>query len=346
MTPPQPAQSGPSMPPEAMFMQLSMGFFISQAIYAATELNIADHLANGPKPVSELANSSGSHQRSLYRLLRTLASVGVFAERDDRHFENTPMSAMLISANPKNSRALVQWMVDPEHWKVYSGLLDSVREGRTVWEDFHGEPVFDYLFKTNQPLGDTFNRAMTSFSQVTIPAILSSYDFSGASVIADIAGGYGHLLGAILKENPHARGILFDLPHVLEGAPAMLESYGVKDRTEIVGGNFLESIPVSADIYVLKHIIHDWYDETNETILGNIRSSMPDDAKILIIDAVIPPGNDPHPGKVLDLEMMIAPGGVERTEAEFTTLLENSRLKLSKIIPTPSPVSIVEAVKA
>lgn len=326
-------------------MQLSMGFFVSQALYAATELKIADYLAAGSRPVSELAASSGSHERSLYRLLRTLASVGIFAEVSDREFENTPMSALLISSAPNNSRALVQWMMHPEHWKVYSGMLDSVREGRTVWEDYHHEPVFDYLFKTNKPLGDIFNQAMASFSQVTIPAILSSYDFSAARVIADIAGGYGHLLGAILKDNPQARGFLFDLSPVLEGAPSMLASYGVEDRAELVAGSFLESIPVVADIYVLKHIIHDWYDETNETILQNIRSSMPDDAKILIIDSVIPPGNGPHPGKVLDLEMMMVPGGVERTEAEFATLLQNSGLKLSKIIPTPSPVSIVEAVK-
>lgn len=346
MTTDQPVNAQSTLPPDAMLMQFSMGFFISQAIYAATELNIADHLADGPKHISELASRSASHERSLYRLLRTLASVGIFTECSDHQFENTPISALLISNAPNNSRALVQWMMDAEHWKVYSGLLDSVREGRTVWEDFHREPVFDYLFKTNQPLGDIFNQAMTSFSQVTIPAILSSYDFSGAGVIADIAGGYGHLLGAILQEYQNARGVLFDLEHVLEGAPAMLRSYRVEDRAEIVAGSFLESIPVVADIYVLKHIIHDWYDETNETILGNIRASMPDHAKILIIDAVIPPGNGPHPGKVLDLEMMIAPGGVERTEAEFATLLENSGLKLSKIIPTPSPVSIVEAVKA
>jgi hypothetical protein len=187
---------------------------------------------------------------------------------------------------------------------------------------------------------------MTSYSRQTIPAILNAYDFSSSGTIADIAGGYGHLLGAVLNANPGAKGILFDLGVVLEGAPKLLETYGVTDHVELVEGDFNVEIPVVADIYMLKHIIHDWYDNTDQRILSNIRDNMSDTAKVLIFEAVIPEGNDPHFGKVIDLEMLMSPGGVERTASEFDTLLKNSGLKLTRIISTESLLCIIEAEKA
>jgi hypothetical protein len=225
-------------------------------------------------------------------------------------------------------------------------LLHSVRTGETAWDKVHGAPVFESLFTTHTELGTIFNRAMTSYSLQTIPAILAVYDFNGSRTVADIAGGVGHLLGAILQKNPSTKGVLFEIPPVLEGAPAMLESYGVSDRVELIAGDFTESIPVKADIYLLKHIIHDWYDDKNEKILRNIREVMPEGAKVLIIDAVVPPPGEPHFSKFLDLEMLMLPGGMERTAEEFETLLTKSGFKLTRIIPTPSPISIVEAVKA
>ncbi len=334
------------MPPEAVLMQITMGVFVTQANFVTTKLGIADLLADGPLSVGELAEKSGTHGPSLYRVLRTLASVGIFAETEDKHFVNTPMSELTRSDIPNSMRDVILWMGEEEHWKVYAKMMGSVQTGETAWEKVHGEPVFPYLFSTNTQLGDTFNRAMTSFSHMTIPAVLGAYDFAGAGTVADIAGGYGHLLAAVLKEYPAANGVLFELPQVLAGAPAMMDSHGVSERVSLVEGNFLDEIPVAADIYMLKHIIHDWYDDTNQKILGNIRASMPADAKVLIIDAVVPEGNVPHPSKFLDLEMLISPGGVERTASEFDTLLTNSGFKLTRIIPTPSPVSIVEAVKA
>ncbi len=338
--------TSPALSPDAHLMQLGMGMFPAQAIFVAAKLGIPDQLAAGARSTSDLAQATGTNESSLFRLLRALASMGAFTEVSDRTFANTPVTELLRSDSPQSMRDLILWMSEEPHWAIYSRMIDSVRTGKPIWEDVHGEPVFPYLFETNKPLGDIFNRAMTGFSQVTIPAITASYDFSNAATIADIAGGYGHLLAAVLKEYPSTNGVLFDLPHVLEGAPAMLESEGVADRVKMVGGNFLEEIPVSADIYMLKHIIHDWYDDTNQTILGNVRSAMPDDAKVLIIDGVIPEGNVPHPAKILDLEMLISPGGMERTAAEFEKLLSASGFRLSRIIPTPSPVSIIEAVKA
>jgi hypothetical protein len=195
-------------------------------------------------------------------------------------------------------------------------------------------------------LGQVFDQAMTSYSRQTIPAILEAYDFSPFGTIADIAGGHGYLLGSVLREYPDKNGVLFEVPIVLEGAPSMLDSYGVRDRVQLVAGDFVESIPVVADCYMLKHIIHDWYDDKNQMILANIRREMPPDARVLIIDGVIPGPNEPHFGKFLDLEMLMLPGGKERTAEEFAELLARSGFELTRIIPTRSPSSIIEAVKA
>ena len=334
------------MPPEAQLMQIMMGTFVSQAIYVATKFGLADLVASGPMATAELAAATATDERSLYRLLRSLASVGIFAESAEHTFGYTPMSDALRADSPKSLRAMALFLGDEAHWKVYADLLYSVRTGKPAWDHVHGEPIFPYMFETNKPLGDVFNQAMTAFSHGSIAAVLAEYDFSGIGTLADIAGGYGHLLGGILQKYPSMNGVLFDMAFVLEGAPAMMDSYGVTDRVSFVEGDFFSQIPVRADAYIMKHIIHDWYDDNCEKILGNIRRSMPDDGRVLIVDAVIPPGNDQHKGKILDLEMLLAPGGVERTAAEFETLLTNSGFRMTRIIPTHSPVSIVEAVKA
>ena len=340
-------QIAPMMfPPEAMTMQLATGGFVAQALHTAASLNIADLLVDGPKTTDELATQTQTEPQALYRLLRALASVSVFAEVADRTFGNTPVSDTLRADSPVSQKAMVLMIADPEHGKVVGDMLYSVRTGKPAWEHVHGVPVFEYFFKLNTAAGDVFNQAMTAFSRMTIPAILEAYDFSVARTVADVAGGVGHLLGAVLQKYPEAKGVLFEIPQVLTSAPAMLDSCGVADRVDLVAGDFVEAIPVEADVYMLKHIIHDWYDDKCQKILGNIRGSMPDDGRVLLIDAVIPPGNDPHPGKILDLEMLISPGGMERTAAQFEELLANSGFRLTRIIPTMSPVAIVEAVKA
>jgi hypothetical protein len=335
-----------AVPPEGQIMQLIMGGFVSQAVYVAAKLGVADLLVNGERSTADLAAATQTDERSLYRLLRSLASVGVFTEMSDRTFANTPLSETMIADSPTSLRAMLLMIGDPEHGRVINDLEYSVRTGKPAWEHVHDVPVFKYFFETNKELGDIFNQAMTSGSHAQIAAVLASYDFSGIGTLADIAGGHGHLLGGVLQKYPSMKGVLFDLDVVLAGAPEMLASYGVADRVEMVEGDFFTDIPVLADAYILKHIIHDWYDDNCEKILGCIRRSMPDDGRVLIVDSVIPLGNDPHPGKWLDLEMLVSPGGVERTAAEFETLLTNSGFKLTRIIPTPSPVSIVEASKA
>jgi hypothetical protein len=334
-----------SLPADAQLMQLLSGAFVSSAVYTAAKLGIADLLVGGPKTAADLAAETETDERSLYRLLRSLASVGAFAEVAPRTFSNTPMTETLRSDAPRSTRDMAIWIGEPAHWNVYGDLLYSVRTGKPAWDNVHGEPVFKYLLETNKDLGDIFNRAMTSYSHQSIGPVLAAYDFSGVGTIADIAGGYGHLLAAVLAANPNAKGVLFDLPAVLAGALQMLDSYGVADRVELVEGDFLSEIPVVADIYMLKHIIHDWYDDKNQKILGNIRANMPDDGKVLIIEAVVPEGNEPHFSKIIDLEMLMAPGGVERTPSEFEELLRSSGFKLTRIIQTPGMMSIIEAVK-
>ncbi len=333
------------LPPEPQMVQTLFACFISQAAYVAAKLGIADLLAEGPKHVAGLATASQTDERSLYRVLRTLAMTGTFRETEPKVFENTPVSETLRSNIPNSLRETAIWLGEEPHWRVYGEMLYSVRTGNPAWKHVHGQDVFPYLFETNRELGGIFNRAMMSFSGTTIPTIVEAYDFSGIGVLADVAGGYGHLLAGVLKEYPQMKGVLFDLPYVLEGASTLLEKEGIADRVELVRGDFFESVPVPADAYMLKHIIHDWYDEQNTTILNNIRASMPDEGKILIIDTVIPEGNEPHFGKIMDLEMLVSPGGVERTESEFRTLLATSGFRLNRIVPTKSIVSIVEAVK-
>jgi hypothetical protein len=334
------------LPPDAQLMQLVSGAFVSAAVYSAAKLGIADLLAGGPKTAAELAIETEMHEHSLYRLLRSLASVGAFQEVAPCTFANTPMTETLRSDAPRSTRDLTIWMGEPEHWKVYGELLYSVRTGKPAWDHVHGQPVFPYLFETNKELGEIFNRAMTSYSHQSIGPVLEAYDFSKAKTIADIAGGHGHLLASVVAANREARGILFDLPPVLKGAPQMMDSYGVADRVDLVEGDFFSEIPVTADIYMLKHIIHDWYDDSNQKILRNIRANMPEDGKVLIIEVVVPEGNVPHFSKIIDLEMLISPGGIERTPAEFERLLADSGFKMTRIIPTQGLMSIVEAVKA
>lgn len=338
--------AAPQPPPEAQLLQIATGCFASAAIYVVAKLAIPDLLKDGPKSADQLAEDTGTDADALYRVLRATASIEVLHEDAGRVFTNSALSDTLRSDWPNSTRDLTLWMLEPPHWRVYGELMYSVETGRTAWDKVYGEPCFDSLFGSMRGLGDIFNRAMTSYSLQTIPAILESYDFSKMHTIADIAGGYGHLLGAILKKYPSANGVLFDMPVVLEGAPAMLDRYGVKDRVQILGGDFAKSIPVTADAYLLKHILHDWYDDKCQTILGNIRLVMPDDAQVIIIDAVVPPPGEPHFSKFLDLEMLMLPGGKERTAEEFGILLADSGFAMTRVIPTASPVSVIEAVKA
>jgi hypothetical protein len=331
-------------PPEAVLTQMAFGALLTQALYVAAKLGVADLLAAGPRPVSELAAATGTHERSLYRVLRSLAGAGVFREAGERVFELTPLAEPLRSDAPASVRNGMIFMGEQWHFQVWGNMMHSVRTGRPAWGHTHGAEVFEY-FAANPDHGEIFNGAMTDMSAATAPVVVEAYDFSGFRQLADIAGGHGYLLAQILKANPGLSGVLFDVPQVVEGAGPLLEREGVAGRVERVAGDFFASVP-AADAYVLKHIIHDWDDERAALILKNINAAMGPEGRVLIVETVVPEGNEPHYSKLLDLEMLASPGGVERTAGEYAALLAAAGLRLSRIVPTRSPFSVVEAVRA
>jgi len=333
------------LPPEAFLTQLVFSALLTQALYVAAKIGLADMLAAGPRPIGELAAATETHENALYRVLRSLAGVGVFQETEPRVFALTPLAEPLRSDAPNSIRNGAIFMGEEWHWRVWGDMLYSVRTGKPAWGHVHGAEVFDY-FAGHTEQAEIFNRAMTDMSQVTAPAVVAGYDFSGIRTLADIAGGHGYLLSQVLKSNPDMKGILFDVPPVIAGAEALLEREGVAGRVEKVTGDFFASVPAGADAYIMKHIIHDWDDARATKILQNIREAMPSDGKVLIVETVVPEGNEPHYSKLLDLEMLSSPGGVERTAGEYRELLAAAGLRLTRILATTTPFSIVEAVKS
>ncbi|HEX9928348.1 MAG TPA: methyltransferase [Pyrinomonadaceae bacterium] len=332
------------VPPQAVLVQLGMGFIVSQAISVAARLGIADYLKNGAKSVEELAAFTDTHAPSVYRLMRALSSAGVFSQDAENRFSNNSVSEFLRSDHPESMRGIIHLMGDHEHWRSHGNMLQSVKTGEIAFEYTFGMPVFPY-FAANPQVAEIFDNAMTSFSSVIAPAVAATYDFSGAKTIADIGGGHGFLLSNVLKTNPEAQGILFDQPQVVAGANNLLESHGVSERTQIVAGNFFEEIPVKADIYLMKHIIHDWNDEQSETILRNLAVSAPQGAKLLLVESVVEEGDSPSTSKVMDLNMLVMTGGKERTAKEYSELFDKTGFRFVAVHPTQSPLQIVEAVK-
>ncbi len=319
------------------------GYWISQAIYVAAKLKIADQLANGPQTSVQLAESTKIHGTSLYRLLRALASVGVFAEQEGGSFILTPMAECLRSDVPGSQWAMAV-MMGEEHYRAWGKLLHSVRTGEIAFDKVFGKPIFEHLAE-NPDSAAIFDLAMNSVHGRETSPMVEAYDFSDISTIADIGGGNGTVIVAVLNRYPNMRGILFDLPHVIERAQANLEAAGVAQRCQTSSGNFFESVPTGADAYLMRHIIHDWDDEQAATILRNCHEAMNANGSVLIVESVITPGNDPSFAKLLDLTMMVVPGGKERTAEEYRVLLESSGFTLSQAVPTNSDVSIIEGRK-
>jgi hypothetical protein len=335
----------PQLPPEAILPQMILGGLMQKSIWVAAKLGVADLLAEKPRTAEEIAEATDTHAPSLYRVLRLLATAGVFAENSERKFELTPIAELLRSDTPNSMRDYAIMMGEDWIWQAYGELMYSVKTGEIAHNKVQGMSSFEFFAK-NEEVGNIFNRAMTNLSLLSAPAIAEGYDFSGIGKLVDIAGGHGLLLATILKANPHLQGVLFDLPFVIEGSGELLESEGVAGRIEKVSGDFFESVPAGADAYMMKHIIHDWNDEQSIKILQNIHRAMNDDGKVLIVEMVVPKGNEPSPAKGLDIVMLTIEGGKERTEKEYRELLDAASLRLTRIIPTRSPYSIVEAVKS
>jgi len=344
MTQPNQTNNANVPPPEAVLMQMLFGALMQKNISVAAKLGIADLLAEKAQTADELAAETGTHAASLYRVLRTLASVGIFAENSGGKFELTPVAELLRSDVPNSMRDFALMLGGEWHWRIFSELMHSVMTSETAQKKACGAELFEYL-ANNPEDAEVFNRAMTSHSLAAVPAIVEAYDFSDIGKLVDIGGGQGILLAGILKANSQMEGMLFDMPSVIEGKNELLEKESVAARVEKVSGSFFESVPAGADAYLMKHIIHDWTDEQNIKILHNINSAMNENGKVLIIEMVVPVGNESSPSKILDLQMLIGTGGKERTEKEYRELLEAAGFRLTRIIPTRSPLSIVEAVK-
>jgi O-methyltransferase/methyltransferase family protein len=334
-------------PLPAVMLDLIIGYWVSQLVHVAAKLGLADLLKGGPKSPAELARSVGADPGTLRRVLRALAGVGVFAERKDGRFALTPLGATLRSDRPDSMRAFAIMMVDDYWFQAWSDLLQSIKTGQTAFDRVHGLKVFDYFGK-HPDKARAFGEAMTSISGTENPVVAAACDSSRVGTLVDVGGSHGHLLAAILKANPKLKGVLFDRPQVLEQArdAPYVGGREIAGRMELAPGDFFQSVPAGADAYIMKYILHDWDDDLCVKILENCRRAMAPNGRVLVVDTVIPPGNDPHWGKLLDINMLVGPGGRERTRSEFVQLFARAGLKLKRIIPTASPLSIVEGVSA
>lgn len=335
------------VPPQVAMFRLLSGFYVTKLLALVARLGIADQLADGPRPVADLAQAAHVLPDPLYRALRALAGFGVFEELEGRRFALTPMAELLQSARPdrpESMRASALFLGE-DAYRAWADLSYTMETGRPAFEHAFGAPHFAYLAE-HPEANEIFNQFMSANSRRDASALLAAYDFSGARTVVDVAGGQGILLSAILRSYPHLRGVLFDLPHVVAGAEPTLRSAGVADRCEVVGGDFFESVPAGGDIYTLRAIIHDWQDERAIAILRTCAQAMTPQSNVLVMDVVMEPGVN-SPDKVFfDMQMLMLPGGRERTAAEFERLFTAAGLRMTRIIPTQSVTSIIEGERA
>jgi hypothetical protein len=315
--------------------------FVSRLTHLTATLKLPDYLADGPKTAEELAPLTATHAPSLYRVLRTLSSLGFFTEDAAQRFSLQPLGAALKSGTPSYAAAL---MLGGELIsRSLDHLLHSVQTGEPGFQKAYGMPIFDWL-ASHPAEASLFNDTMVGVHGMEPAAVAAAYDFSGFQTIADVGGSTGNMLSTILGQHAGPRGILFDMPHVVRDAPALIQQRGLTDRIRIEPGSFFESVPAGADAYIFSHIIHDWNEEQCLAILGNCRRAMNPGGRLLLVEMVLPSGDTPHPGKMLDMVMLIVPGGQERTAAEYGVLLDKAGFRLTRVVPTASPVSIVEAI--
>jgi ubiquinone/menaquinone biosynthesis C-methylase UbiE len=341
---PENTQSATDVPPQKAMQQMSLGYRVSRSIYAAAKLGIADLLKDGSKSCSELASSVGVDALRLYRLMRALASVGVFAEQEPGCFTLTPRAACLLSDVPGSMRALVI-MSGEVHYQAWGDILYSLRTGGSAFEHLYGMPFFQY-YAQNPEARKIVDAAMTNSASTEKFDFVARYDFSGIHKLVDVGGGQGSSIASILKANPNMQGVLFDLPSVIEGAKNFLEAQGVSQRCELVRGDFFESVPSGGDAYMLMRVIHDWDDLSALAILKNCHRAMVENGKLLVVEHVIPPGNESSLSKFADLTMMVMfPGACERTEPELRALFEDSGFRLTKIVPIRENVSLLEGIR-
>ncbi|WP_223147537.1 methyltransferase [Georgenia wutianyii] len=331
------------VPADVGLLELASGFIATQAIYAATRLGLPDALAGGPRAPDDVAARLGLDADATHRLLRACTTWGVFREEPDGRFTLTPLAERLRSDVPGSMRDVVLMLGDPTYQRVWGELAESVRTGtpgveravgRTMWDHLDHDPEFDAVF----------NAAMARLSAQDWPAVDAVYDFSRFCRIVDVGGGHGGLLALMLTAAPSAEGVLLDRAPMADGARRLLGEAGVLDRCRIESGSYFDAVPDDGDLYVLRRVLHDYDDDRAAAVLSTVRRHMRERATLLIVEGVVPPGNTPHFAKALDLDMLVFVGGRERTEEQWRTLLADTGFRTLRVIPTVSPVSLVEAV--
>jgi hypothetical protein len=332
-----------ALPPHVQLIEMGTAYWVSRVVYTAAKLGLADHLDSKPMTAAELAQLIGAHAPSLHRFMRTLAGLGILTEDEVQRFALTPLGAALKTGAPGSARSSLLALGSPWCAAAFDNLEYSLETGRTGFEKARGMPIFDYLAQHHEE-ASLFSETMVGFHSQEPPAVAEAYDFSGFKTIVDVGGATGNLLAAVLARHSEPKGILFDMPHVVCDAPDLLRHRGVAERVSIQSGDFFEGVPEGGDAYLLSHIIHDWDEGRCVTILDSCRKAMPPHGRLLLIEMVLPEGDLPHPGKMLDMVMLVLPGGQERTEGEYAALLGKAGFRLTRVVPTASAVSIVEAV--
>jgi hypothetical protein len=322
---------------------MGTAFWGSQMLFFAAQLEIADRLAGGARASSELAAELDFKAAAFYRFLRTLAGMGLLSEVESKTFALTPLGAALKKDAPGSAYASILTLAGPIGQRSWELLPYSLETGKPGLEKAFGQPLFEYLAQRPRE-ASLFSETMVGFHGAEPPAVAAAYDFSELRSIVDVGGATGNMLAHILRRHRGPRGVLFDLPHVVADAPAFLEAHGVADRVSIESGSFFERVPAGHDAYVLSHIIHDWDPDQCQTILSHCRKAIDPKGRLLIVEMVLPEGDAPHPGKMLDMMMLVGPGGQERTPSEYAELLGKAGFTLTKVMPTSSAVSVVEAV--
>lgn len=327
-------------PATPRMLQLLNAFLTVQSIHVAAVLGIADQLVDGPKDVAHLADAANADPGALYRILRMLAGQGVFTEQADGRFALSPLGECLRSDGPASVRDWALFIGAPEMWGTWGRLQESVMSGETAFSRVHGMSVWKYL-AMHPDVARPFNRWMSQQSEQHNAALIASYDFSAVRTVVDVGGGRGSTLAAILRGNSCARGILLDLPHVVADV-APLEEAGVRDRCDVVAGDMLEGLPPGADVYLVKRVLMDWADEQAIAILRNCANALPHGGKVLAVEMILPPANEPSPVRAFDILMLLNTGGHIRTHAEFADLFRAAGLRLTRTIATSSPNTILE----
>jgi hypothetical protein len=319
------------------------GYRVTQAIHVAATLGIADLLADGPRTSDELADAAEADPQALYRLLRALASVGVFEEHEGRVFSSTALGEPLRSDAAEPLGGWAAFVGRPDHWAAWGDLLHSVRTGENAFRHVHGQDVWAYR-SAHPEEGAIFDRAMTDLSRSSNRALLGAYDFGRFTTIVDVGGGNGALLAAILAEHRAARGVLFDQPHVVGGADAVLADAGVAERCGVVGGSFFDAVPEGGDVYLLKSVLHNWRDDEALAILLACRRAAAEGATLLVVERPLGRPNEGAAAKFMDLNMLVSAGGLERTVEEYAALFEQAGFGFLHETPVGDDLSVLEAV--